>query len=164
MKKLKEILFGLENCESLSIDAKYIGNFSVTNVRKSIIRHYGDIRFMDICDTFSIVVNKNANTDYQVFGVEDEGFKQNTFDRLTSGDIVVIDIVYDDDSKDEVYVHWEGESDYSNEAQKNYISKLGDLFIVISKEETVESIFEDWGIDSQDGYMDLMWRSNQKIL
>ncbi|MEJ3719217.1 hypothetical protein WGM54_14445 [Paenibacillus polymyxa] len=164
MKKLKEVVFGLENCESLSVDAKYIGNFSVTNVRKSIIRHYGDIRFMDICDTFSIVVNKSANIDYQVFGVEDEYYKHNTFNRLTSGDIVVIDIMYDDDSKDEIYIQWEGESDYFNEVQKTYISKLGDLFIVISKEETVESIFEDWGIDSQDGYMDLMWRSNQEIL
>ncbi|MDR6779455.1 hypothetical protein J2W98_003735 [Paenibacillus peoriae] len=164
MKKLKEIVFGFENCESLSVDAKYIGNFSVTNVRKSIIRHYGDIRFMDICDTFSIVVNKNANTDYKVSVVEGNSYKQNTFDRLTNGDIVVIDIVYDDDSKDEIYVQWEGKSDYLNEAQKTYISKLGDLFIVISKEETVESFFEDWGIDSQDGYMDLMWRSNHITL
>ncbi|MET3209719.1 UNVERIFIED_CONTAM: hypothetical protein ABIC26_002666 [Paenibacillus sp. PvR008] len=164
MKKLKEIVFGFENCESLSVEANHIGNFSVTNIKKSIIRHYGDIRFMDTCDTFSIVVNRNANTDYQVSVIEDNNYKQNTFDRLTNGDIVVIDIVYDDDSKDEIYVRWEGKSDYLNEAQKTYISKLGDLFIVISKEETVESFFEDWGIDSQDGYMDLMWRSNHITL
>ncbi|KAF6630583.1 hypothetical protein H6F38_14235 [Paenibacillus sp. EKM208P] len=160
MKKLKEVTFGLENCEALSIKGEYIGNFGVENIKSSIRKHYNNISHFNVCDTFSMAINRGANKGYYAFDTKDEHYKQNTFKRLTQGDIVSVDIIYDDDTKDEFYVHWEGENDYLNEAQKTYISELGDLFIVVSKDETVESEFGHWNIDSEKGSMNTMWKIN----
>ncbi|MEK4427740.1 hypothetical protein MHB54_00620 [Paenibacillus sp. FSL M7-0802] len=160
MKKLKEFVFVLENCEAVTIESKYIGNFNVENIRSTIVKHYNDISHYKICETFSIAINKEASKDYYVFGINDEEHKQSTFKRLTYGDIVSIEIVYEDDIKEDFYVDWQGDSEYLNEAQKTYISKRGDLFIVISKEKSVESQFKHWNIDSEKGSMNTMWEIN----
>lgn len=156
IKKLSKVEFGLENCEVISIDGEYIGNFSVRDMKNHINKHYNGIMHMTTCDLFSIAINRNANAKLEAFD-DDERM---IFERLSSGDICSVDLIYDDESKDSFYVDWVGESDYKNEGQKTYVSKLGDLFIVVSKDENVDTVFKHWNID-EDGAMDMMWKFNK---
>lgn len=155
-KKIASVEFGLENCEVLSIEGKYIGNFSVQNLKSSIKKHYDSITHMTTCDLFAIAISKEANKDYFAFDIEE--FKHNTFKRLSNGDICSVDLIYDDGSKDEFYIDWVGESEYKNEAQDSYVSKLGDLYIVVSKDQNVASCFGNWHIDEEKGFSHMMFR------
>jgi len=154
MKKVKQVDFGLENCELLSIEGKYIGNFFVDDIKQRISKHYDSISHMNIANHFSIMINAEADQEYDQFGIEE--YKANTFERLAQGDICSVDIVYDDDSKDEFYVRWAGESEYKNAAQSSYKNHQGDLFILVKEGGEVEKEFENWDTDSE-SFTHLMW-------
>lgn len=155
MKKLEKVEFALENCELIVIDGKHIGNFYVSDLKRHISKHYNSIQHMQICEGFSIMINRKADVKYNVFDMEDEVGE--TFKRLSSGDICSVRIAYNDGSDDDFYVTWTGESDYLNEAQHAYINEFGDLFIEISKDGSIGKAFEGWDIDSE---MKLMWKMN----
>ena len=157
MKKVEKVEFGLENCELIVIDGKHIGNFGVGDLRKHISKHYNSIRHTLICKNFWIMINRNADVKYKVFDMDDEEF--GTFERLTSGDICSVRIVYDDGTDDYFCVDWVGEADYKNEAQHTYINKFGDLFIEISETGSIEKTFVGWDIDSE-RTMDMVWKWN----
>ncbi|KAA9007295.1 hypothetical protein F4V43_02070 [Paenibacillus spiritus] len=154
--KIKSVEFALENCEVLSIDGKYIGNFQVRDLKKHITKHYNSIMHMTTCELFSIAISREANKEYNAFDVEE--WKHNLFERLSARDICSVDLIYEDGTKDEFYVDWVGESEYKNEAQDSYVSKLGDLYIVISKEQTVKTCFGNWNIDDENGTSHMMFR------
>ena len=163
--KLKEITFVLENCDCITIDGKYIGDFLVEDIRTSIRRiACNAIDKMDIAHTFAIEIHKDANKERCPFGfVED---KELTFDRLISyDDITSIDFELIEDYVEEgepiiehynYFVHWTGESDYVNDAQKSYISKSGNLYIVISDDKNIEDLFDKESIDD-DEHMDVVF-------
>ncbi|ASA22672.1 hypothetical protein [Paenibacillus donghaensis] len=155
MKKITSVEFGLENCEVLIIEGKHIGNFQVRDLKNHITKHYQSITHMTTCDLFSIAISKHANKDYFAFDIEE--YKHNAFERLSNGDICSVNLIYDDETKDEFYVDWVGDSEYVNEAQDSYLSKLGDLYIVVSKDQTVKSQFEHWGINEEKGFSHMMF-------
>ncbi|WP_431785864.1 hypothetical protein [Paenibacillus lactis] len=128
----------------------------VDDIKKKIFKHYNSITELNICKLFAIAINRRANIDYQVFEMDGDDYRQNTFERLSDGDICSVDIVFDDGSEINLYVDWSGESEFINDAQDTYISELGDLFIVVSKKEKVDSYFENWRIDKP-GIIDMMW-------
>jgi hypothetical protein len=117
---------------------------------------------MDICESFCIAINSEANKDYYHFENKDEDYKQKAFERLSHGDITSVNIIYDDEAKDSFYVKWTGESDYINESQDTYVSNNGDLFIVISEEYDVKTFFNSWDIDNGNGgVISMMWKFNK---
>ena len=158
--KLKEITFHFENCDCLTIDGKYIGNFHVGDIKTVIQRiACNSIRPMDIAYTFVIEIHKDADKEHYPLGIEED--KQSIFDRLTVwDDITFIEFTlveqYEEDAwlPDEkhysYFVHWSGDSDDINQAQKHYLSKQGHLYIVISEKETIEDYFCKENIDDKD--------------
>lgn len=165
--KLKYIEFILENCDSIKIEGKYIGNFLVEDIKTSIQRiACNAINRMDTANTFVIEIHKDANKErYQFDQTQREDFKQMTFDRLTSSnDITSIEFELEEAYPSEqsaapcrehyhYYVKWEGESDYTNEAQKTYLSMDGNLYIVIADGKKIEDIFDINEIEDKE-YMD----------
>lgn len=163
--KLKEITFVLENCDCITIDGKYIGNFLVEDIRTSIQRiACNAINKMDIANTFAIEIHKDANKERCVLGCED--YKQMTFDRFTAwNDITSIEFElveeYVEEGKEPIvehydyYVNWVGENDQENEAQKSYISKVGNLYIVIADGKDIEDFFDKEDIDDSE-HMDFV--------
>lgn len=157
--KLKAITFGLENCDSITIDGKYVGEFNCEDIRRSISRvACNAINIIDTCYDFVIEISKSANKErYQFDQTDYEDFKQMTFDRLTKfSDIAsitleFIDQIYsdnDDDLRTEkelepitYYISWTGDSDYTNDSQKYYISDLGNLYIVINHKKCIFDVF-----------------------
>jgi len=156
--KIKQIELILENCDVITIDGKYIGDFLIDNIHTSIARiACNAIEEMRYADTIMMEIHKDANKIRYQFGQTDvEEFEQLTFDRLIGcGDItsITFELVNENDThskKHHYYVNWTGDSDYVNEAQKSYISECGHLYIVISKDDDISDFFDMEEINDPD--------------
>lgn len=153
--KLKYITFFLENCDSITIDGKYIGSFLVSDIKTSIQRiACNAINRIDTANTFAIEIHRDANKErYQFDQTDYEDWKQMTFDRLNQyHDITSIEFELEEDNIEdgeipcrehyEYYVDWTGDQQTINEAQTNYISKDGNLYIAIADGKTVVDFFD----------------------
>ncbi|MDE7425727.1 MAG: hypothetical protein K2N51_18870 [Lachnospiraceae bacterium] len=158
--KLKYIEFVFENCDSIKIEGKYIGDFLVDDLEKSIKRIACNlIEKIEVANTIAIEIHKDANKErYQFNQTQYEDFKQMTFDRLKEyADITSIQFELEEDYVEEgqvlcreyynYYVDWSGDSEYTNEAQKIYLSKDGNLYIVIADGKKLEDFFNLEEID-----------------
>jgi hypothetical protein len=164
--KLKNITFTFENCDMITIDGKYIGNFLVDEIKTSIQRvACNAIMKMDIAKVIAIEIHKDANKKRCELGCENR--KQMTFDRfLEYDDITSIEFElveeYVDDGEEPItehydyFVNWVGDSDMENEAQHSYVSKDNNLYIVISDGKNVEDYFDFEMIDDSE-YMDFQF-------
>ena len=158
--KLKEITFVLENCDLITIDGKYIGDFIVEDIHTAIRRiACNSIVKMEIANVVAIEIHKDANKERYEFGVAER--PQMTFDRLSAySDITEIEFVlFDDCTNDGVashverynyYVPWDSLDDQINKDQKNYISKDGNLYIVIAESKGIEDYFDKDVIDDSE--------------
>ena len=162
--KLKQITFHFENLESITIDGKYVGYFLVDELSTYFARTAcNSFDKMDVANVFAIEIHKDANKEYYAFGQMDcEDCKCMTFDRVTGyNDITSIQFEMVREcseytsvaEKYDYLVHWAGDSDFINEAQINYISQDGHLYIVIAEGKTIEDFFDKEDIDDSE-YMD----------
>lgn len=172
--KLKYITFVLENCDSITIDGKYVGNFIVDNLHTSIKRiAMNVIERIDIADTFVIEICGDANVERYQFGqTQYEDFKQMTFDRLIGVrditniefELVEDDCIVEDGEvpRTEHYeycLNWTGNSDYINESQETYLSQADNLYIVVSEDKSLSDFFDFDEIDDEenmDTYFNLL--------
>lgn len=141
MKKIKAIEFVFENLECLTVDSKYIGDFSMEGFETKIMgAGVCTIREYTTCEKIDLVIYKDAN-----ITVESYGDKYKVFDRILSwNDITSICLKYEDDIEREIYVPWEGENDYyDNKAQSSFISDEH-LYLTINKDcQSVHDIYTD---------------------
>lgn len=153
--KLKNITFIFENCDSITIDGKYVGEFLVDDIHTSIERiACNAINRIDTANTFAVEIHKDANKErYQFDQTDYEDFKQMTFDRLNAyNDITSIqfDLIEDYVEEGQVpreehyeyYVNWTCESNYTNAAQTNYLSEYGNFYIVIADGKKFDDFFD----------------------
>lgn len=140
MKKIKAIEFVFENLECLTVDSKYIGDFSMESFETKIMgAGVCSIREYTTCEKIDLVIYKDANVT-----VESYGDKYKVFDRILSwNDITIICLKYEDDIEREIYVPWEGENNYSNKAQSSFISDEH-LYLTINKDcQSVHDVYTD---------------------
>lgn len=167
--KLKEITFVLENCDLITIDGKYIGNFVVEDIRTSIQRiACNSIDKMDVAHTLAIEIHKDADKTHYAFGFGTEDYyKESVFDRIISYDDItsiqfeLVDEYVEGNQEPTVehynyFVDWTGESNQENNAQKSYISKVGNLYVVIADGKNIEDFFVKEDIDDNE-YMDFVF-------
>lgn len=164
--KLTYIEFVFENCDSIKIEGKYIGDFLVDDLKTSMQRiACNSIEKIDTANTVAIEIHKDANKERYQFGQSHiEDFKEMTFDRFKKyGDITSIQFELEEDYVEEgrsprreyydYYVSWTGDNEYVNEAQKTYLSKSGNLYIVIADKKNIEDFFCLEDIEDEE-YMD----------
>ena len=148
---LKEITFTFENCDWVTIDGKYVGRFCVDDIHKSIYRvGFNTIEEMDSVDFFTIEIHKNGNIEHYPFGIKED--KEMAFERIVAyNDITSIrfELVADEDDDDPIkskkfdyLITWTGDNEYENDAQKSYISDLGNLYLAISKDKTIDDLYD----------------------
>ena len=148
--RIKKITFYTENCEAITVPGKYIGEFSVSEIKREITRvAMNAIQDCTMCDLS--------------FGIPE--LKTTVFDRLTEfDDITVIEFELVDDAvyygkkdsdntntvKYQYQVNWDSKdmNDTVNRNQHSLVSKNGWLYIVISADSTVENIFDQEEINS----------------
>ena len=141
MKKIKAIEFVFENLECLTVDSKYIGDFSMEGFETKIMgAGVCTIREYTTCEKIDLVIYKDAN-----ITVESYGDKYKVFDRILSwNDITSICLKYEDDIEQEIYVPWYEENNpYNNKAQSSFISDEH-LYLTINKDcQSVHDIYTD---------------------
>ena len=141
MKKIKAIEFVFENLECLTVDSKYIGDFSMEGFETKIMgAGVCTIREYTTCEKIDLVIYKDAN-----ITVESYGDKYKVFDRILSwNDITSICLKYEDDIEREIYVPWYEENNpYNNKAQSSFISDEH-LYLTINKDcQNVHDIYTD---------------------
>lgn len=140
MKKIKAIEFVFENLECLTVDSKYIGDFSMEGFETKIMgAGVCTIREYTTCEKIDLVIYKDAN-----ITIESYGDKYKVFDRILNwNDITCICLKYEDDIEREIYVPWEGENNCSNKAQSSFISDEH-LYLTINKDcQSVQDIYTD---------------------
>lgn len=156
--QIKKIGFTLENCDYITIDGKHVGDISLSDIQTSIRRIASNaIEKMETCNDFSIEIHKDANVTHKQFGC-DTG-EIGVFERLMfSPDITRITVtlvnklepMISREEKFDYYVTWTGDSDWISTAQKTYLSKCGNLYIVIHPQKDISDYFLVDEIDDEE--------------
>ena len=159
---IKELTFIFENCEEMTIDGRYIGDFWMKDLTTEISRiacnHVGP---MDICRDFFVELHKDANKPYRGFGF-DLGYYETTFSRLRNyNDITQVEVtLYDQysdhpeetETKKHYFLDWMDDDKSENPAQTNYLAATGWLYIRV---KDGEDAFSAIGEEVEDeGYAD----------
>lgn len=138
MKLINNIEIYFENTESLKIDLNDIGIFKILNIKTNISSNYRFIEMKKYCDFMAIEIKKEGNKYFENLS----GKKELIFDRLLAyNDIVGISIEYKNKEeiiKEDIIVPYTGEIVEINKSQKTYLSKNGNLYIVIDEEENLD--------------------------
>lgn len=168
MKDLKSIDIILENCEVIKIDGNDIGDFYLGKIETEIARlAVNSIAEYQIANKVMIELFKRADVNYNPFGMEET---ESVFNRLTTWhDITGIDVNYEDGDVKGFLVSYdegkdEGKLGAPNINEDTYVSELGHLYIVISKEkEKVSDLFDIETINNKDiiNYKERMYRSHE---
>ena len=143
--RLRYIELTLENCEVVTIDGKYIGDYLVDDISTSISRLACNwVGKVDWAGLVAIEIHKDAGEEYYFL----DGRKGNKFSRLTTwNDITHIDIcleedVGDDSATSQTYsyaIDWDDSNDGENKNQESYISDLGNLYIYINSKKSANN-------------------------
>ena len=156
--EIKKIEIILENCEVITIDGVHIGDFEVSGLETKIRRvACNSISKSTVANKFLMSVYRDANIGkpsmWTVGGLNE---LTKGLDRLhNSKDITSIEIHYSDDTSEQIFVTWGGNSDYNNTFQESHINKKGDLFISV-EENINEEDFREFYSAYDDS--DIMWR------
>ena len=147
--RLKEIELQFENCEYVTINGKYVGEFLVDDIKKSFSRlGCNSIDEIDECAKFMIEFSDDANKIANAVGSSDwYSHYDNVFGRIeqyadiTGFRCVLVD--YDGVEHEYSYIPiWE-DADHNGEEnlyQKSYISKNGFMYIVIGKDINIKDL------------------------
>lgn len=144
MKEINAIELVFENCETLRLDINVLGRVYLGKINTEITRIACD------CIAESIFVDEVA---LEIFSEAEElgvwgpaWINYNSkLERIARyNDITQIEILYSNGDSKTYYIDYEEESEdlgAPNINQKSYISSLGNLYIVISMENSIEHYF-----------------------
>ena len=132
---IKEIVLGFENCDEIHIDGKYVA-FEIEAT--SSFRGPSDELGIKL---LQLVIHRDANILHYEF--EQPQYPIMVFDRIIHiPDIAEITVVFEDHNRFPYIVEWPDDSDNFNKYQDTYLGKSGNLYLVISKDKTVEDCFD----------------------
>ncbi len=144
--ELKEIVLAFENCDGVTIDGKAIKGICLADIRESIVGFNSNVETRKKIKNFALYIDKSAN---KSFDNPECYLSKDYFARIADEqDIVGITLVYKKDENNvhsivkETYgVYWEDIKAQCNPAQKAYITKAGDLCLVVSKKKNINDFF-----------------------
>ena len=161
--KLKNIVLVLENCDTINIPGKYVGDIELTELKTEISRWAcNSIDKLDFCEYFFIEIYKDANIIDYAFDQIEEDFQYNKFDRLHQyNDITSIELtLVDENNKETIYQYYvsyeekePGKLGSPNIYQSSYISNLGNLYILIAKNKKIDEVI-DYNVINDEKNMD----------
>lgn len=149
MKEIKSVTLVLENLEAVKIDRKDIGTFRLTNIKREIARlAINSISDLITSDELFMQISSDLNVSLASEELFGDGLRDNhsPLKRLWQhDDITCISLTYQDGSTEEVYTNWEDiDNGNNNKNQTSVFNEItGDLYIVISEKEDVDSYFTE---------------------
>lgn len=157
--EIKQLKLIFENCETITIDRKYIGALDIDNIKKSISRNACNSISSNLsCDSFVISINRKLPIEkLSSWTIGDVLEERNPLIRIQQyNDITGIEVIYENDTSEYIFIQWGGDSDYSNEYQKVYVNDFEDVFIVIDKDNDLDYYFDMEEINNKDN-INFMW-------
>lgn len=154
---IKNVVFTLENCDTITIPGKYIGDIFLENLKTEIKRlALNWVGKIELCESFFIEIHNFANTLDYAFSEDSDCFKDDPyhkFDRLCRcHDITQVTInLYDDNDDDKEYTYdyivsysdeYPGALGSPNIYQYTYISDLGHLYILIDPKLKLDDVLD----------------------
>lgn len=140
MKWVKSIELVLENCECIRFLPEQIGRFRCSNITVDVARAAVNcIEKQKTCEWMCIELLADADQKYNSLGAESEF---TAFARLEKfKDIAVVNIIYEDESIDSVFVPWNDDSEEINVYQTSFVDSRHNLCILISRTDNAENFF-----------------------
>lgn len=139
MHTAKSIDITFENCETITLEPKDIGFFSIENIAEYISRD--SINSISKYKKSNLVIIEifasKINSEYFPFDIPSE--KMLIKERFLYNDITSLEIYYSDGSSEEIFVEYNGNE--TNDFQKTVIGNNGNLYIVISKDSNITDYF-----------------------
>ena len=149
---IKSITFNLENCDSITIDGKYIGEIDIKYIQSEIIRRAAnDVNLIEVANFVAIEIHKDANKPHAQFG--QMPCRMTVFDRLLAhNDIVSISVVLWEPGTHyyiikDYLVNWDYYNMQENSYQSCKLSQFGWLYLTIGKNVDINKVFWDWRIN-----------------
>ncbi|MBQ6521006.1 MAG: hypothetical protein IJI14_20050 [Anaerolineaceae bacterium] len=147
-KELKYIELVLENCECITFQRNVIGRFILDHIKTIVARMaMNSITEYKVAGTLAVEIFSEGNEDYCPFGFAED--KTTKFGRLSSfNDLSGIEVHYDDGTSDYYLLEYDEEPGLENIIgapninEKQYISKPGNLYIVVDKTKDIKDYFE----------------------
>lgn len=152
---IKNIIFTLENCDTITIPGQYIGDICLENLKTEIKRlALNWVDKIELCESFFIEIHNFANTLDYAFSEDSDCFKDEPyykFDRLCNHyDITQVTInLYDYNDKEYSYDYLVSYSEEDpnvlgspNIYQYTYISDLGHLYILIDPKLKLDDVLD----------------------
>lgn len=152
MQNIKNVEFIFENCECFTVDAKYFGIFEMSDLQTKIRRiAMNSISKYTSVNYVAIEIYSEADDRYDFYGEE----MKSKLDRIQQyRDITGICLTYDNGLKETYYVNYkdeiEGALGTPNVYQKTYLSKLGNLYLVISEDKDIADAFDMEEINNEE--------------
>ena len=126
-----------KNCESIDIPLKYVGHIFIGDIKTNIERITLDnISQRDVAKEFFIELFKEGDLPY------DGLYNCNIFERIVRyRDLYMLEIKYDDGKTQYITLAYQGSG--HNIYQDSWISRLGNLYLVISARKCVDDYIND---------------------
>lgn len=146
-REIEKVEIVLENCEVITVEGKYIGDFICEDIKHSINRiACNSINESYVCKNFSMSIHRScALNDNEEWTMGTLDRKRNPLERINNyRDITSIYIHFTDEKKEpkHIYVKWNDDCEWSNYYQKTHINQFGDLFIVVSEDLKFSDVFD----------------------
>lgn len=137
----------LENCEVITIEGKYIGDFYLGDIRQEIARMAcNHIGIEEICHSFYMEIHKDASKNVCSLDTATNIFKRlRAYSDITGVTVRLYDQYAEEPEEDiekHYLLHWGGDSEYENEYQKSLVANTGWLYLVVEKDKTIADVFD----------------------
>lgn len=118
-KKVTHIIFCFENLEQISIPVEDVEAYFFDGVHYNIMGIHSDLPMkMQVCNEALIMLKPHSNESASSsFDMDNDKYPRiNLFHRLSIfSDCVGIDLLYEDETREEIYVPWENRGDKEDE-------------------------------------------------
>ena len=144
MSNVVSITFVFENCESIDFPIKYVGSFYIGEISSCIKRlALNSVKRIDVAKELFVELFNEGDEEYNYYCTCGK------FERIMKyRDIVYIEVKYDDGNADTVYVDYDGEG--QNKNQDNWVSKLGNMYVAISRKRFVNDFISEKDANDKD--------------
>lgn len=132
--KIKSINIVFENLEVVVVPSDYISAFVINDISENFVYTNTTLYYFG-CKK----LNMRINNEFNMTLVDDIYGERNSFQRIINfNDIVAVDIIFENDVSETVYVDWWDMCEYENLNQSTEILSDGSLSISIDDENNEE--------------------------
>ena len=152
MKYIKEIEIIFENCESIILPQKVLGQCYLSDIKTEFCRTGNIISKIVYANEVALEI---YFPEAEELGNKSPLFNENNtiFERLMRyNDITNINIIYEDENRERYTVDYDETNPtlgVPNSNQKTIISQCGNLYIVINKNKDIKDYFDLEGINNK---------------